>query len=127
METERISFEGEHWFEIKTVMTRGMRKEIDLAAQKSIDRTKAARDGVNLENPDELKAWLLRQPEYLASSIVDDAMLKVGTVKFSYGDKVTAEVLDEIPDEITSAVLARMRSLYYPVKQEEMADFFAKR
>lgn len=125
MHTERLELGDGNWFELRSVLTRGMRKQIDLASHKAIDRDKAISAGVNVENPQELKEWVLRQPEYLASSLVDDALLAVGIVSFSYPGK-ESESLDDIPDALGRKVLERLRKLYFPSSAEEMADFFGQ-
>ena len=122
---ERLTFQDGSWWDIKTLFTRGMRKRLDMVAQKAIPYDKAKEAGVNLENPDELKNFILRQPEYLASSAIDDQMLLMGTVGFSYG-MVTLDVIDNAPDENVKAVLKRLNEVWYP-SREKMADFFVKR
>ena len=107
-------------------MTRGMRKQIDLAAQKAMPYDKAQAAGVNLENPEELKAFILKQPEYLASQNVNDAMLMVGIEATSRGEKIMLDLLDSMPDTFTQTILTRLTELWYaPMKRE--AESFAQR
>ena len=126
MELERLTFSDNSWVDIKKVMTRGMRKQIDLAAQKAIPYEKAQAAGVTLENPDELKAFILKQPEYLASQNVNDAMLMAGIAATSRGERVTLDLLDSMPDAFTQQILIRLTELWYaPMKRE--AESFAQR
>lgn len=127
MQTERVSLPDNNWWDIKAVLTRGMRKEIDKAAQHSIPYQKAKEEGVDLENPEALKGWLLANPDYLASTVVDDAMLLIGTDSWSFNMPISPENIDLLPDEHCQKVLAKMRELYYPTKREQMADFFGRR
>ena len=126
MELERLTFSDGSWVDLKKVMTRGMRKQIDLAAQKAMPYDKAQAAGVNLENPEELKAFVLKQPEYLASQNVGDAMLLVGVVATSWGDPVTIDLMDSIPDEFAQRILDRLTELWYETRKKE-ADFFVPR
>ena len=126
MELERLTFSDGSYVDIKKVMTRGMRKQIDLASHKAIPYEKAASQGISLENPEELKAFILKQPEYLASQNVNDAMLLAGIVATSYGEPVTIDLTDSIPDEFAKQIIDRLTKLWYGMREKE-ADFFVPR
>ena len=125
MDTEKIDLPDGQWWEIKTTITRGMRKEFRKA---SLSGLSSGMNGqkIDLSNPEELKAYVMSHPDKWNLDAIDDCYLLHGTVAFSFGDKITREAIDQIEDKITSKVLARMKELYQEMPEEVRKDFFAQ-
>lgn len=119
---ERLTLPDGGWWELRTIITRGMRKQINQASIRAL----GPNAGKMLAGPDGA-AQLLEHPEAIDVNAVDDAMLLIGTVAYSYADQVSLEVMDQLPDEITNLVLARLHELYADLAKAEQAAFFGRR
>ena len=117
--TERLNFDDGSWWEIYTVVTRGMRKIFNQAAMASVaSGLKAANGAVDLTDADSMKRAVLGQADQIDLNTVDDAYLLYGTKAYSYG-AVELSIIDTLPDIVVAKVLDRMRELYAaPTKAE---------
>lgn len=122
---ERIDLGNEQWWDIRTVVTRGMRKEFRKA---SLSGLSSGMNGhaIDLTNPEELKTYVLSHPDKWNLDAIDDAYLLHGTIAFSFGDKIALEIIDRIDDKIVSEILARMKELYIEMPEVAHKDFFDK-
>lgn len=118
--TERLTLPDGGWWEIKTVITRGMRKQINQASLKALGNNAGAfMDGA--------KERILEHPEALDLNAIDDAMLLVGSVAYSYGPTIDIATIDNLPEAVTQPVLDRLHQLYAGMSKEQAAGFFERR
>jgi hypothetical protein len=108
---ERIGLPDGEWWDIKAVVTRGMRKQFDKAALAIAGDLKLDPDA---PDPDALMNQALENPMGMNLAAIDDEYLMVGTMATSFGLKVppTVDELDDLPDTWTGPVIARMTELY---------------
>ena len=114
MSTERMNWPDGAWWEIRTIVTRGMRKLFRRAGLKAV-----ASAGINIEDPGDVEAHLRSHPEAFDLDAVDDAYLLHGTAAYSYGDKPDLAVIDGLPDRRVAEVLARLRTLYADIPEAQ--------
>ncbi len=119
MDTERIELPNGNWWEIKTVVTRKMRKAFRAAVFQAMPRL----PGVDLADAEAVKKAVMESPQKLDMDAIDDAYLLGGTVAYSYGE-VNQETIDSLPEAVTDKVLARMRELYAELTEEKRKAFF---
>ena len=117
--TERIELENDQWWEVYTVVTRGMRKAFRTAGLQTVagafkDNGKA----FNMQDADALQAVVLAHPDQLDLDAVDDAFLIHGTKACSFGKQVTRAMLDALPEGVVQPVLHRLQELYAEVNEE---------
>lgn len=108
VETERVELPDGGWWEVRVVVTRGMRKRFNRAALAMLPPGLAL-DGTDAEA---LKRAALSDISKVNLTPLEDAWLVEGTVAYSYGEKVTLDAIDALPDEAVQKVLDRMTALY---------------
>ena len=126
MHIERVEF-SDGWWDIKTILTRGMRKQLNKAAMKEIPYDLLAKDGINTDDAEAVKTALLARRFEIDTHIVDDTMLLIGTQAYSFSETVDMGTIDSLPDSYVQQVLDRMKELYLSLNREKMADFFVRR
>ena len=121
-DTERIEFGDDNWWEVRTVVTRGMRKAFNRAQTLGVlGNIKLNGDSdIDLTDASARRALLLAHLSELDLDALDDAYLLQGTVATSLVDTITPAMLDTIPDQYTNAVLERLRVLYAPLSEEAL-------
>ena len=122
MDTERLTLPNGGWWEIRTVITRGMRKQINQASLKALGSNAGG-----LMQGDGVKEQILAHPETLDINAVDDAMLLIGSVAYSYGPMIDLATIDALPETVTQLVLTRLQELYAGMSKEQSAGFFGRR
>ena len=125
-DTERIEVPG-GWWDVKTLVTRGMRKRFRSAGMKGFARGIDGRGDVDFSDGDALKKAIMANPEKWDLDAVDDAYMIEGTVTYSFGDTVSLETIDSLPDSAVTPVLKRMRELYAEMPEVVERSFFEKR
>ena len=113
MPVERIELAGA-WWEIRTIITRGMRKAFRRAGLQILARA----DGVDLSDPEAFKKVVMANPGALDLDAIDDAYLLYGTASWSYPEPISPEAIDKLPEKDVVIVLTRMRELYAEVTEE---------
>ena len=121
-DTERIEFGDDNWWEVRTVVTRGMRKAFNRAQTLGVlGNIKLNGDSdIDLTDASARRALLLAHLSELDLDALDDAYLLQGTVATSLVSTITPAMLDTIPDQYTNAVLERLRVLYAPLSEEAL-------
>lgn len=113
---ERIELGGDddhrQWWEIYTLVTRGMRRQFRKAAMSAITGKMDVPAGTDLADPEQLKAALLNNASLFDLNAVDDGYLLHGTKAWSWPEPVSREAIDALPDALVEKVLERMRALY---------------
>ena len=112
--TERVELPDGNFWEIRTVITRGMRKAFRRAGLQIL----AHADGVDLSDPEAFKKVVMANPGALDLDTIDDAYLLHGTASWSYPEPVSLEAIDKLPEKDVTVVLARMRELYAEVTED---------
>ena len=116
---EHIEFPDGQWWDIWTVVTRGMRKRFRNAAMGAmLTGTLHFNGGSDLSDPEKLKAAILANPGSFNLNAIDDGYLLHGTKAWSWPEPVSLDVIDTLPDDMVSKVLARMAILYAEVSEE---------
>ena len=105
---ERVELPGGAWWEIRIIVTRGLRKAFRKAGLKVLSKA----DGVDFSDPDAFRKALMSHPDALDLDAVDDAYLLAGSVAWSYPETITLEAIDKLPEGHVAIVLAKMRELY---------------
>ena len=116
-EFERIDLPGGQWWELYTEVTRGMRKVFTAALLRGVRGPMGtlAKAGVNLQDAEAVKDAMLSNIDSIdlgALTQQDDAYLLHGTRAYSYGERVTLDVIDALLEKDVARVLTRMRELY---------------
>ena len=121
-DTERIEFGDDNWWEVRTVVTRGMRKAFNRAQTLGVlGNIKLNGDSdIDLTDASARRALLLAHLSELDLDALDDAYLLQGTVATSLVSTIRPGMLDTIPDQYTTAVLVRLRVLYAPLSEEAL-------
>ncbi len=125
MDTERIELPNDNWWEIKTVVTRRMRKAFRKAGIQAVTGS-----GINigdvLEDPEAVKETIAQNIQGIDIDTIEDSWLLEGTVSFSFGKKITTQVIDDLPDIYVAPVLERIRDLYKNIDEEELLNLDGK-
>ena len=121
----RIDLADGQWWEVWSVLTRGMRKAMNQGSLAALPPGLKMCSGDVVGN---MRENMLAYPSKLNLNAVDDAMLLAGSKGFSWGPIVSLQAIDEIPDADVQRVLAEMYRLYglQTVTQEDGAGFFAR-
>lgn len=114
---ERIDWPDGTWWEFRAVVTRGMRKRFNRAGLAAI-----AKAGINVDDPGDLEIYLRSHPGDIDLDAIDDAYLLEGTTAYSFGELMSLEIIDALPDSIVRQVLARMRELYSDISEAQMKN-----
>ena len=128
VETERIDLPDGAWWDIRATMTRGMEKAVTRATLTHLPRR--PRNGNTFVNTfgttEEITEELLRNIGDVDVSAIEDAYLLHGTVAYSYGERVTQDIIDGIDAGVVRQVINQMFELYNPQKltEEQRQDFF---
>ena len=113
METEIIDLPDGAWVEIKTVVSRRMRKAFRKAGIAiALGGGSNGVGPIDLADPGAIKAHIMAHPEKWDLDAVDDAFLLQGIQAWSWPEPVTPEALDALPAASLEPVLARMQALY---------------
>lgn len=116
MDVERIELPGGGWWEIRTTVSRGMRKAFRKAMLKGY---LGGLDGsVDLSDPEALQNAVLSNPGSWDLDALDDAHLAHGVVQWSFEGKPTLEAIDALDEDVSIPVVARMRELYAEKTEE---------
>ena len=123
---ERIKFDDGSWWDIKTVVTRGMRKRFRRAGVTAIDFH--SNGSIDLDNPDAIEEYVKTHPEAVDLDAMEDAYLVEGSVAWSFFNSSvpTLDQIDELDDKHVAETLARMRELYSETTEEEVANLDEK-
>ena len=119
----RITLPDGAWWDIRTMVTRGMAKEFRRASLRLLGTAEVELD---LADPEATAKALGRHPQLLNLDALEDAWLLGGTVAYSYGE-VTLEIIDELPDGHVETVLVEMRRLYSGPTEEEQGNLDGRR
>ena len=113
MDTEKIPLPGEHWVEVRSVVTRRMRKAFRAAGIKGfLGGIQNGHTGGDLSDPEAIKALVMAHPDQWNLDAVDDAFLLQGIVTWSFPEPVSLEALDDLPAATTDVILEHLRALY---------------
>lgn len=123
---ERIDLGDGQWWDIRTIVTRRMRKAFRAAGLRGFAKglTGNGHSAVDLSNPEEVQKAVLASPDKWDLDAVDDAYLLEGSAAYSFGDKVNMEAIDALPADVIDKVLARMRELYAEMPEAKRKSFF---
>lgn len=117
-DVERVELPDGQWWDLRRVVTRGMRKAFDVALRQALGPLQA--EAAKLEGVERM-GYLRAHSAEINLSGLEDAYLLHGTESLSVMDPEGATVerldqaaLDALPDEMVQAVLARARLLYEP-------------
>jgi len=105
---ERIELPDGAWWEIYSIVTRGMRKKFRDAGIKAFAGGWGNGSAPDLADPAALQAAIASHPDRWNVNAVDDAYLIYGT----HANSFEGQAMDDLPDRVTETVLARMRILY---------------
>lgn len=119
MNTERIDLPDDNWWEIRTVVTRRMRKAFRKAG---IQAFLGSGMSIDLEDPEATKEKIAQNLQEIDIDAIEDSWLIEGTVSFSFGKKVTQDAIDDLPDIYVAPVLDRIRDLYRDIDEDEMLN-----
>ena len=113
--TETLDLGGGATWELRTIVTRGMRKRFQRASLLMVQG--AMTPDVDPSDPDALRRAAMARPGLLDLAAVDDSYLREGTVRVMVPDGTCpvddfAGDFDSLPEAWTSLALARMRVLY---------------
>ena len=124
VETERINLPDGAWWDIRATLTRGMEKAITRATLTHLPRL--PRNGKTFATTEQITEELLRNMGDVDVSAIEDAYLLHGTVAYSYGERVTQDIIDGIDAGVVRQVINQMFELYNPQKltEEQRQDFF---
>jgi len=119
MLTKRIDFDDGNWWEIKTVVTRGMRKRIEASLVGKVDLSSNG-IAVDIRDAEAVSTAVMANPSnaIVAVSNQEDTYLLEGTAAWSWDMKINVKNFDELPDRYVSVVLERLKELYEPLDQE---------
>lgn len=124
---EQIELPEGQWWQIYTEVTRRMRKAFNRAALKGLGGgLKSNGQIMDFSDQNAMQQLLMAHLDQVDTDSVDDAYLLVGTRAYSFGEEVTLEAIDGLPDRYIQPVLARMRELYGQ-DMEENQRFFGMR
>ena len=121
MDTERIELPDGAWVEIKTVVSRRMRKAFrraGIAIAMGGDSNGAG--PLDLSDPEAVKAYIMAHPERWDLDAVDDAFLLQGIAAWSWPGPVTRDAIDELPAASVDIILARLRAFYAEATSETL-------
>lgn len=74
---------------------------------------------IDLNDPDAFRKLAMAHPERLNLASLDDAYLLHGTKAYSFGDVISLEIIDNLPESVVQPVLARMQVLYAEPSEED--------
>ena len=114
-DTERINFPDGSWWDIRTIVTRRMRKAFHKAGREAFARDLHLNGN---DSPDDLKRLAMANMEHWDLDSVDDAYLIEGTYAWSMTPPITSSIIDSLPDEVVNKVLVRMREIYAEAQEE---------
>ena len=121
MDIERIELPNGQWAEIKTVVSRRMRKAFRKAGIASVMGGGSNGAGpLDLSDAEGIRAYIMAHPEKWDLNTVDDAFLLHGVIAWSWPEPITAEALDALPDAWVESVLIRLRALYTEATPETL-------
>ena len=113
MDTLRIELPGGQWWEIRTVVTRRMRKAFRAAGLKGfLGGLTSNGTVVDMGDPEALKRLAMSHAGEWNLDAIDDAFLLEGTVAWSWPGIVTLDGIDSLDEQYTKPVLTRMQALY---------------
>jgi hypothetical protein len=116
---ERIELPGGAWWEVRAVITRGMRRAFRKAAMSMLSDVGS---DVDLTDSDSIKAYVTAHPSAWDIDGVENAHLTMGSVAWSFDGEITLEAIDALDDELVAPVLARMSELYSEPDDEEIKN-----
>ena len=112
--TERVELPDGNFWEIRTIITRGMRKAFRRAGLQALSNV----PGVDFADPEVFKKAFQTRPDLVDLDLVDDAFLLYGTVSWNYPESISLEAIDKLPEKDVALVLARMNELYVEKSEE---------
>lgn len=123
MDSERIDLPDGQWWEIRSVVTRAMRKAFRKAGLQAFLRgANGSGPEIDMQNEDALQKLMMQHPERWDLEAVDDAYLLYGSLSSSLLKDVSLEAIDQLPDKYVEPVLARMRELYAQPSEEQLKN-----
>ena len=123
VETERIELPDGAWVEVRTVVSRRMRKAFRKAGIASVLSGGASNGAgpIDLADPEAIKAHIMAHPEKWDLDAVDDAYLVQGITTWSWDrPAVDIDTLDSLPADALERVLVRLRILYAEATPETL-------
>jgi hypothetical protein len=121
--SERIDLGDGDWWDIRAVVTRGMRKKFRSAVISSIQTKNGA---IDLSDSDAITEYIRTHMGDVDLDSLEDAYLLHGTVSFHIDgktrEKVDIEVIDAVDDTKVEPVLSRMHDLYGGVPEEAVEN-----
>lgn len=117
--TETIAFEDGHQWTFASQVTRGLRKRFQKAALSIVSGGMDANGDIDMADPDALRRYAMAHPERLEVGKVEDAYLLYGTLSYSFGDEISTEFIDNLPEKYVNPVLERMKELYAEPSEED--------
>lgn len=118
--TQVIEFPDGNWWQVHSIVTRGMRKAVGRAAMDSYTVPESA--GIDPTDISEIQGWLMNHPQYLDINKKDDTLLIVGSVDWSWDEPITIENIDSKPDSITGEVLIVLEKLFVEISENLLAS-----
>ena len=118
-DVERIELPGGAWWEVRTVITRGMRRAFPKAAMSMLADVGS---DVDLTDSDSIKAYVTAHPSAWNIDGVENAHLTMGSVAWSFKPEITIEAIDDMDDALVTPVLARMSELYSEPSDDEVKN-----
>ena len=119
VDTERIKLPSGGWVEIKKWLSRGDRKQLyrlERQWMKMPDTITAAEIAANLNEAVVIDA------SKVDPFAIDDLIMELAIVAWSFAFPVTSEAIDALDDRDTTAILARMREHYLTAAEKEVLD-----
>ena len=112
MDVERITLPDGGWWEIRSVVTRKMRKQFRAAGIQTVLAGISSNGDADLSDAEGLKRLILAHPEKINLEAINDAFLLYGSMAWSYPGAITLETIDALPDSTVNLVLERVKVLY---------------
>jgi hypothetical protein len=123
MDVERVALPSGQWWEIRTTVTRKMRKVFRAAGMAGFLGGIKGQDGtVDMADSEALKRLVMAHAKEWDLDAIDDAYLREGTVAWSYEMPIAPESIDALPDATVQIVLNRVRALYAEPMQEALKN-----
>jgi len=110
LDTETIKFDDGSWWEIRTFITRGMRKKLRVEMMAGLALPES-RD-IDMEDKEAVKSYLMEHLSTIDVNNQDDGYLLYGTVAWSFDNDINIEAIDELDDHKVEYVLVKMKEFY---------------
>ena len=124
LDLERIDLGEGRWWDIRLTLTRAMDKAITRASLLAIPKIETSQ-GIDTEK---VKMQLLDRLGAVDISAIEDAYLLHGTVAYSFGDRISLDIIDQVDATLVRRVITRMFEVYNAQRltEEQRDGFFVK-